>query len=55
MTPKLRLRDADRKELLSWILKFRLPGIIRTKRSTQMMEAPMTQAVEIVQRLHLEI
>jgi hypothetical protein len=44
MTPKLRLSEADRKPSLSDIEKFRQRGIWRTNTSTQMMDAPMTQA-----------
>lgn len=44
MTPKLKLSEHARKMLLSWIRKFDLPGMRRTKASTQMMDAPKTQA-----------
>lgn len=44
MTPKLKLSEHARKMLLSWIRKLALPGIRRTKASTQMMDAPKTQA-----------
>lgn len=45
MTPKVRLRDDERKALLSCILKLRFPGMHWMIRSTQMMLEPMTQAV----------
>ena len=44
MTPKLRLREQARKTLLSCMRNDRLPGKSRTMASTQMMEAPKTQA-----------
>lgn len=44
MTPKLKLSEHARKTLLSWIRKLALPGMRRTKASTQMMDAPKTQA-----------
>jgi hypothetical protein len=44
MTPKLRLREADRKALLSWMRQLRYRGTRWTSRSTQMMLAPTTQA-----------
>lgn len=44
MTPKLRLRDDERKTLLSCIRKLRFPGMHWMIRSTQMMLEPMTQA-----------
>lgn len=44
ITPKLKLRDEDRKALLSWILKFLLPGMRRTTRSIHIMAAPKVQA-----------
>jgi hypothetical protein len=44
MTPKLKLREHAKKTLLSWILKFFLPGNRRTMLSTHIMEAPRTQA-----------
>lgn len=34
MTPKLKLNDAARKPLLSWILKSFNPGSLRTIKST---------------------
>jgi hypothetical protein len=45
ITPKLKLKDADKNESLSWILKFFFPGNCRTMMSTQMMDAPRTQAI----------
>lgn len=39
MTPKLKLREADRKALLSWTLKFLWPGNNLTITSMQMTEA----------------
>lgn len=45
MTPKLKLNEDDKKALLSWMLKFFLPGSMRMKTSTQTMHAPATQAV----------
>lgn len=44
MTPKLRLNDTDMKVSLSWIRKFRLLGINRMMRSTQMTAAPRAHA-----------
>ena len=44
ITPKLRLREDDKKALLSCILKLRLPGIRCISRSTQMMLEPNTHA-----------
>ena len=44
ITPKLMLRDADKKLLLSCISKFSFPGIRRIIRSTQMTLAPRMQA-----------
>jgi hypothetical protein len=46
MTPKLRLREEERKALLSWILKFCWPGILHMIKSTAMIEAPSVQAAE---------
>ena len=44
MTPKLKLSDAERKVLLSWILKLCFPGMRWIIRSTHMIMAPATQA-----------
>ena len=46
ITPKLRLSEAERKALLSCILKFRLLGISRMIKSTHIMLEPTTQALE---------
>jgi hypothetical protein len=46
MTPKLRLRDDERKALLSWILKLRWPGNLQMIRSTQIIDAPSMQAAK---------
>ena len=46
MTPKLKLKEEERKALLSWILKLRFPGKRRMIKSTQMILAPTTQAEE---------
>lgn len=48
ITPKLKLRDTDRKESLSWILKFFLPGNCLMRTSTHITEAPRTHAVAIL-------
>lgn len=45
MTPKLKLSEAARKPLLSWIRKSFIPGILQTTRSTHITDAPATQAV----------
>lgn len=50
MTPKLRLREHARKALLSSMRKLCLPGKRRTNTSTQMTEAPKTQAEGISDR-----
>ena len=44
MTPKLRLSDADRKVLLSCILKSRCPGIWRIIKSTHIILDPTMHA-----------
>lgn len=44
ITPKLRLREADKNESLSWILKVFFPGNCRTMTSTHIIEAPTTHA-----------
>jgi hypothetical protein len=51
MTPKLKLREQDRKLLLSCIRKFFLPGNNCTMRSTQMTVAPKQQAVAYQYRM----
>lgn len=48
MTPKLRLSEHARKTLLSSMRKFFWPGIILTKTSTQMIDAPKTQAIPLM-------
>jgi hypothetical protein len=48
MTPKLKLRDADRKVSLSAIENFCMPGNWRTTMSTHMMLAPTTQATPLM-------
>ena len=45
MTPKLRLRDAERKVLLSWMLQSFLPGKSLTRTSMKMILAPNMQAI----------
>lgn len=44
MTPALKLKEQDKKALLSCILKFLLLGIMRMKMSTNMIEAPNMHA-----------
>jgi hypothetical protein len=48
MTPKLKLREAERKASLSAIENFSMPGMRRTKTSTQMILAPTTQATPLI-------
>ena len=45
ITPELKLNEAERKALLSWILKFLYRGTKFAARSTQIIDDPKTQAV----------
>ena len=47
MTPKLKLREADKKASLSCILKSFFPGNLRMMMSTHIMDAPNTHATRI--------
>jgi len=44
ITPALKLKEHDKKALLSCMLKFLLLGIMRMKMSTNMIDAPNMQA-----------
>jgi len=55
MTPALKLKEHDKKPLLSCILKFFLPGNSCTTRSTQITEAPMVQVRGPSQSLRCEL
>lgn len=47
MTPKDKLNPVERKVLLSWILKFFLPGNCRTIKSTHIIDAPNVHAMPL--------
>ncbi len=48
MTPKLKLSDAERKVLLSWILKLCFPGMRWIIKSTHIIMAPAMQAMNLL-------
>lgn len=48
ITPKLKLKDAARKALLSCILKFFLLGMYLINRSMHIMQLPITHAIPLI-------